>query len=99
MAYRSRPTDQSLAVVQVSSQIELAAQDCGQDPNCVCDWAGSPRECLFSYCCGTVNSNRTFVTQGRWTVPLLFCLAGMLVCLCKSRTWSRHFTSSTIGRL
>lgn len=38
----------------VSQLIEKAATDCGQDPKCVCDWAGQPRECLFSYCCGTV---------------------------------------------
>ena len=38
----------------MSSLIERAARDCGQDPDCSCDWAGMPRECLYEYCCGTV---------------------------------------------
>jgi len=44
----------SIATVKVSSLILKAAKDCGQDPNCSCDWSGMPRECLYNYCCGTI---------------------------------------------
>ena len=97
MAYCSRPTEQYLAAVQVSSQIELAAQDCGQDPKCVCDWAGSPRECFFSYCCGTVKSNRNFAAQSGDFAPAFWPRWNTGVCI--SCTLSRHFTSSSIDCL
>mmetsp|Transcript_34181 Transcript_34181/g.90307 ORF Transcript_34181/g.90307 Transcript_34181/m.90307 type:complete len:91 (-) Transcript_34181:166-438(-) len=42
---------------QVDELVEAAAADCGSDPNCICDWAGTPHKCLFEYCCGTITHN------------------------------------------
>ena len=43
-----------VGAAKVDRKVEEAAADCGSDPHCVCDWAGSPRQCLFDYCCGTI---------------------------------------------
>mmetsp|Transcript_41784 Transcript_41784/g.65268 ORF Transcript_41784/g.65268 Transcript_41784/m.65268 type:complete len:210 (+) Transcript_41784:311-940(+) len=37
---------------KVDNLVEKAAADCASDPSCICDWAGTPRKCLFNYCCG-----------------------------------------------
>uniref|UniRef100_A0A7S0NCS5 Uncharacterized protein n=1 Tax=Cryptomonas curvata TaxID=233186 RepID=A0A7S0NCS5_9CRYP len=42
---------------QVEGLVERAAADCGSDPDCVCDWAGTPHAGLFAYCCGTIVHN------------------------------------------
>lgn len=53
---------------QISKLVLQAAEDCGKDPNCICDFAGQPRRCLFSYCCGTVSSfNFVHLSLGRST--------------------------------
>eukprot|EP00288_Rhodomonas_lens_P020021 CAMPEP_0177690640 /NCGR_PEP_ID=MMETSP0484_2-20121128/875_1 /TAXON_ID=354590 /ORGANISM="Rhodomonas lens, Strain RHODO" /LENGTH=165 /DNA_ID=CAMNT_0019201199 /DNA_START=141 /DNA_END=638 /DNA_ORIENTATION=- len=44
----------SVGAPQIDHYVEEAAADCGSDPNCFCDFAGTPRKCLFDYCCGTI---------------------------------------------